>query len=132
MKLAKSVMVGAAALALAVGSAYAADNKTARSDPEPGFNKLDKNNDGHLTRAEAAADKDLAKRFKEADRDGDGKLSRTEYLTVKAKKDANTAKEKVGNAVDKVKEKNAEAKAKEPAASTGASTPKDATGTSKP
>ena len=97
MKLANSILV-AAGLALAVGGAYAAD-KQAKADPEPGFNNMDKNNDGKLTRAEAAGDKSLISKWKEADRDNDGSLSRAEYLMVKGKKDIGTAADKVKSAV---------------------------------
>lgn len=105
MRLAKSVFI-ASAMALAVGGAYAADDKQAKAkDAEPGFNVLDKDNDGYVTRAEAARDKDLMKKFKEADGNKDGKLSRTEYLMVKGKKDLSTAKEKVKEAGRDVKNK---------------------------
>src|SRR5215212_609304 len=86
MKLATTLIL--AAVGIAVGVAYAADDKK----KEPGFNVLDKNNDGYLTRVEAAGDGELAKKFKEADKNGDGKLSRAEYLAVKGKKDLDTAK----------------------------------------
>jgi hypothetical protein len=63
-----------------VGLAYpAGDGK------EPGFNALDKNNDGYLSRVEAAGDSGLTKKFKDADRNGDGRVSRAEYLAVKGK-----------------------------------------------
>ena len=99
MKLAKSILV-AAGLALAVGGAYAAD-KQAKADPEPGFNTMDTNNDGKLTRAEAAKDKSLLGKWKEADRDNDGSLSRAEYLMMKGKKDVGTVVDKVKSAVGK-------------------------------
>ena len=103
MRLAKSLFI-ASAMALAVGGAYAADDKQARAkDAEPGFNALDKDNDGYVTRAEAAKDKSLLGKWKEADRNGDGKLSRTEYLIVKGKKDVGTATEKVKEAGRDVK-----------------------------
>ena len=98
MKFAKAFLLGASALALGMGSAYAADK--AKND-DPGFNKLDKNNDGYLSRTEAAKNPYLAKRFKQADRNGDGKLSRTEYLTVMTKKDLKSAKDKVAGNKDK-------------------------------
>jgi hypothetical protein len=106
MKFAKLILA-ASALALAAGGAYAADsNKQAKaSDPEPGFNNMDKNNDGKLTRAEAAKDKSLLGKWKQADRDNDGQLSRSEYLLVKGKKDLNTAKEKVSEEAREVKER---------------------------
>src|SRR5687767_8343401 len=101
MKVAKSMLV-AAGLALAVGGAYAAGDKPAKqakADAEPGFNNMDKNNDGKLTRSEAAKDKSLVSKWKEADRDNDGSLSRAEYLMVKGKKDVGTAADKVKSAV---------------------------------
>ena len=114
MKLAQTLFfLVAAALALAVGSANAADKAKTGStgatanhigtDPkanDPGFNKLDKNHDGYLSRAEAAASPTVSKRFKEADRDGDGKLSRTEYLMTMTAQDARSAKKKVESAMD--------------------------------
>jgi Ca2+-binding EF-hand superfamily protein len=90
MRIAKSLLIGASALALAAGYAFA--DKPAN---DPGFNVLDKNNDGYLTRTEAAKNPFLAKNFKQADKDGDGKLSRTEYLAAMTKKDLHTAKDKV-------------------------------------
>lgn len=103
MKLAKSMLV-AAGLALAVGGAYAAGDKPAKqakADAEPGFNTMDKNNDGKLTRSEAAKDKSLLGKWKDADRDSDGSLSRAEYLMVKGKKDAGMVADKVRSAVSK-------------------------------
>jgi Ca2+-binding EF-hand superfamily protein len=93
----------AAALSLAVGAAYAED-KIGRDKDDPGFNNLDKNHDGYLSRSEAAGNPALAKRFKEADRNGDGKLSRAEYLETMTAQDARTAKDKIGRAMDKDKE----------------------------
>ncbi|HEX2198365.1 MAG TPA: hypothetical protein VHG88_07075 [Burkholderiales bacterium] len=72
MRFAKPLLV-ASALALAFG-AYAADDKQARAkDPEPGFNNLDANNDGSVSRAE--------------------------YLMVKGKKDIGRAADAVKDAV---------------------------------
>ncbi len=102
MKLAKSVFLGAtAALALAVGSAYAADKA---KDNDPGFNALDKNNDGFVARAEAVGNPDLLKKFKAADKNNDGKLNRAEYLWAMTKKDAVTVKDKVVGAGREVKQ----------------------------
>lgn len=86
MKLAKTLLIGASAAVLAVGYAFAD-----RLKDDPGFNALDKNNDGYLTRVESAKNKHLAKNFKQADKNGDGKLSRTEYLAVMTKKDLRSA-----------------------------------------
>lgn len=83
MKLARSTLVGAVAFALTVGSAYAAGQK--------GFDALDKNNDGAISKAEAAASARLAARFGAADKDNDGKLSRAEYRAWSAKKPDRTA-----------------------------------------
>jgi Ca2+-binding EF-hand superfamily protein len=107
MKVAKSLLLGFAAAALALGSAYADDKAAKAKDKDPGFNNLDKNNDGYLSRAEAKGNPDLAKHFKEVDKNNDGKLSRAEYLAFMGKKDLNTAKNKVQGALDKDKDKSA-------------------------
>ena len=112
----KKFTLFAAALALAAGSAYAADkDKTAKTDKnvvekqqekggalnnESSFRVMDKNNDGYLSKAEAAGNKDLAKRFGEADDNKDGKLSRMEYLKIMAKIDTNTVANKVSKSTD--------------------------------
>ena len=98
MKHLKLMLAGASALALLAGNASAA-----RPANDPGFNKLDANHDGYLSRTEAAKNPDLAKNFKQADKNGDGKLSRTEYLTVMTKKDLSKAKQKITGNKDKDK-----------------------------
>jgi len=85
MKLAITVLAGATALALA-SPVFAADKDKSQSK-DPGFNVLDSNNDGYVSRIEARKNPELAKQFKQADRNNDGKLSRTEYLTVMTKGD---------------------------------------------
>src|SRR3954469_14423095 len=98
MRLAQSLFfLVAAALALAVGTAKAED-KIGKDAKDPGFNALDKNNDGYLSRVEAAGNPNLQKNFNQADKNGDGKLSRAEYLAAMTKQDASTAKRKVENA----------------------------------
>lgn len=92
MKLKPSILVTAVALALAFGTAQAADEKASRD--APGFNELDKDDDGALTRAEAAGNPALAARFNSVDRDGDGKLSRFEYLRTMTAQDLRTLREK--------------------------------------
>ena len=124
MKLARFLLIGAA-FALAAGcsddkpeAGRAAANKnegktsstehraastakpagSAARKPRPqnaGFNGLDKNSDGYLTRAEVKAHPQLGKNFKAADRNHDGKLSRAEYRAVVTKNDAKPAKTKV-------------------------------------
>jgi hypothetical protein len=123
MKLARSLLIGAA-FALAAGctndkpksgGAAAKNNdgkissvehrpqsaakptRTAANKPtakKAGFNGLDKNSDGYLTRTEARGNSHLARNFKVADRNNDGKLSRAEYLAVMTKNDVKTAKKK--------------------------------------
>ena len=89
MNIIKPLLI-ASALALATGPAFAEKSKD-----DPGFNKLDRNNDGWLSRTEAAKNSYLRKNFKAADKDGDGKLSRTEYLQIMTKKDVSALKNKV-------------------------------------
>ena len=90
MTFARSIL--AAAIALACGVAFA---------DEKGFNDMDKNKDGRLSRAEAAGNKDVTAKWKQMDADNDGAVTRAEYLKVMAKKDANTAKQKVAGKDDK-------------------------------
>ena len=104
----------AAALALAVGSVRAED-KIGKDANDPGFNALDKDKDGHISRAEAAGNPNLAKKFKDADKNGDGKLSRVEYLRAMTAQDASTAKKKVSGAVDRSNDRSASAGAGAPA-----------------
>jgi Ca2+-binding EF-hand superfamily protein len=81
----------AAALALAAGAAYGHDKA------KTGFDALDKNNDGYLTRAEAAGSSRLVKGFDVADKNNDGKLNRTEYLAATAKNKLRHAANKPAN-----------------------------------
>lgn len=104
MKLTQSIFfLVAAALALAVGAGYAADDHIGKDKNDPGFHALDKNKDGYLSRTEAARNPELSKKFKQADKNGDNKLSRVEYLEAMTKQDATTAKNKVERAIDKDK-----------------------------
>lgn len=103
MRLAQSLFfLVAAALALAVGSAYAED-KIGKDANDPGFRALDKNKDGYISKSEAKGNPTLYKNFKQADKNNDGKLSRTEYLEAMTKQDAKTAKNKVEGAMSKNK-----------------------------
>ncbi len=64
MKFTNALVLGASAMALAIGSAYAADTSTKKDEPVMGkagqatrsddstFAKLDKNHDGQLSRRE--------------------------------------------------------------------------------
>jgi Ca2+-binding EF-hand superfamily protein len=101
MRLAQSLFfLVAAALALAVGASYAED-KVGRDKDDPGFNALDKNKDGYISKSEAKGNPTLYKNFKQADKNGDGKLSRMEYLEAMTKQDATTAKNKIERTLDK-------------------------------
>ena len=119
MMFAKSVLA-AAAMALACGAAIAADKDAKK---QKGFNEIDQNADGYITRTEATAAgrKDLITRWKDADRNNDGKISRVEYLELMAKDDAHKVKEKVSGAPAAAKKETAEAKRRAPEsnASTG-------------
>jgi len=121
MIFAKTVLA-AAAMALACGAAFAADND---NKAHKGFNDMDKNADGKLTRAEAKGNKELLSRWKEADSNNDGVLTRTEYLKLMAKIDAHTVKEKVSKAPEAVKKETAEAKRRAPEASSGSTATAD-------
>ncbi len=95
---ARSVLA-AAAMALACGSAFADENKRQPS----GFNEMDKNDDGKLSRAEAASKPQLLSKWKELDRDNDGSLSRTEYLREMTRQDTNKVRERVSGATQSTK-----------------------------
>ena len=117
MKFAKLAVLGASALALAAGSAFAADKPmdganndgklskkevaNASRSENSGFAKLDKDKDGYISKAEAKANAELAKNFAKWDMNNDGKLNRAEYLAAMAKSDASTAVDKVTNKDDK-------------------------------
>lgn len=109
----KKLTILGAAFALAFGTAQAADNakhdknvvekqqeKGGALNNDTSFRVLDKNNDGYLSKAEAAGNPDLAKRFAEADDNKDGKLSRMEYLKVMAKIDTHNTANKVSKTTD--------------------------------
>jgi Ca2+-binding EF-hand superfamily protein len=113
MKFAKTAVMAASALALAVGSAWAADTtvdknhdgklskkeaSNASRSNESGFAKLDKNKDGYISKVEAKGESELSKNFDKWDLNNDGKINRAEYLAAMAKEDTT-------HAVDKVKSK---------------------------
>ena len=115
MKLA-TALLAAGALALATG-AFAKDE----GKEHKGFNDVDKNADGYITKQEAnaAGRKDLIERWKEADTNNDGKLSRAEYLKLMAKDDAHKVGDKAAKLPDTVKKEANEAKRRAPEAGTG-------------
>ncbi len=102
MKRAPYAWLAAATAALAFGSAHAADKadkQSAESDP-PGFNEMDKNNDGFLSKAEGNANPTVKENFAEMDADGDGKLSRGEYLKKMAAQDFRKLREKAAEVIE--------------------------------
>jgi Ca2+-binding EF-hand superfamily protein len=96
MKRTYLAILGVASMALAFGTVHAANEK---DKDTPGFNELDKDNDGKLTKAEAAGNPALAARFAEVDTDNDGSISRMEYLKVMAQEDFRTLREKTADVV---------------------------------
>ena len=64
-----------AAASLAIGATVCAQSAD--------FNELDRNADGYLSRLEAAADAEIAKRFAQFDADKDRRLSPAEYLAAR-------------------------------------------------
>ena len=115
MNFAKTAVLTASALALAIGSAWAADKDTTkhekstvgnatRSD-DSGFAQLDKNKDGYISKAEAKGDPELSKNFSKWDLNNDGKINRAEYLAAMAKEDTTRAVDKVKDKVSSSKDK---------------------------
>lgn len=71
-------------LATAMLCSCAQSPEKSESSPSGGFDQYDKNSDGYLSSAEAAHDKELAKRFRRFDENHDGKLSKKEFDSAKA------------------------------------------------
>jgi hypothetical protein len=87
-----------AAAILAAGTVHAAGEPKARD--LPGFREMDINDDGALTRDEAAPNPELLSRFKEVDEDGSGTVSRYEYYKVLAKEEFRSLRERVADWID--------------------------------
>ena len=98
MHITRTILLPAAALALAMGAAQAQSDKQSRDVPN--FNQMDKDNDGSLTRSEAAANPRLAQHFDKVDGNSDGKLSRGEYLAVMAREDLYNVREGLAEFLD--------------------------------
>lgn len=64
-------------LALALAPHVLAQSE--KGNDNAGFKQLDKDGDGAISVSEAAADKEIAKRFKQFDANKDGKLQEAEY-----------------------------------------------------
>lgn len=74
-------LLAVAMIAALASSAWAQKSKSGNS----GFDAIDKNRDGYLSKEEVAGDKELAKRFTKFDADKDGRLNVEEF--IKANKD---------------------------------------------
>jgi hypothetical protein len=98
MHITRTIVLTAAAAGLALGTAQAQSDKP--KGDVPNFNQMDKNNDGALTRQEAAANPRLAQHYDKVDRDGDGKLTRSEYLAVMAREDLHSLREGLAEFID--------------------------------
>lgn len=98
MHIPRSIFLAAAAAALAAGTAHAAGE--AQSGNTPGFNQMDRNNDGALTRSEASRHAKLIDQFAQVDDDGDGRLSRAEYLQIMARQDLHTLRDSLAEFID--------------------------------
>jgi hypothetical protein len=79
MRKSTSLILPAAVATAFGGPAIAAD--------VPGFNEMDKDNNGELTRSEAQGNPKLADQFNMVDDDKNGTLSRGEYLGIMARQD---------------------------------------------
>jgi Ca2+-binding EF-hand superfamily protein len=76
----KFVLPVMTALAFAAGTAQANDKPK-----RLGFDAYDKNNDGLITKSEAAGHPALVKRFSAIDKNHDGRINRTEWLASRSK-----------------------------------------------
>ena len=88
------------AVSTAVLGLAAAQGAYAAKGDVPGFNDMDKDDDGKLSRSEASANPRLAEHFNEVDRNGDGNLTRGEYLAVMARRDLFFLRENVAETLD--------------------------------
>lgn len=99
MKTPTRIALSLAAAALA-GTAFAVDTNTAATGKtkvaeRSGFERLDRNDDGYISPAEARAVPALARDFRTFDLNKDGKLNHAEYVAASIKEDAIAAKDKV-------------------------------------
>ena len=79
------------------GAAFA-QGDSAPAPKNMGFQKLDANGDGFLSKSEVEKDKTLAKYFDQADENKDGKLSEAEYTKASSLAQFDGAKEVAGKA----------------------------------
>jgi len=76
-------MVMVTALAAGHEAASAQTGEPGYSAPRADFAALDRNHDGFISRVEANADREIARRFAQFDADRDGRLSQEEYVRAK-------------------------------------------------
>ena len=105
----RSILSGIAVLAVTALPVHAADDT-------PGFNELDRDGDGSISRAEAAAHPGFAARFNALDDDADGTLTRYEYVKAAAAEDLRNLRERAAEFIQPDNE--------DDRATTGASQPK--------
>lgn len=95
-----------ASTAFAAGPSTTAPGKEKQAE-RSGFERLDRNNDGYLSAAEARSVPELSRDFKRFDMNNDGKLNHAEYVAASIKEDAISAKDKVVEKVNRNKADNA-------------------------
>jgi hypothetical protein len=71
-----------------------------QSGDVPGFNEMDRNNDGGLTREEASRNPRLSAHFDQVDDNRDGKLTRGEYLEAMGRRDWYALRENVAGFIE--------------------------------
>src|SRR3954463_10222651 len=72
-----------ALIALLLGATSVIATAQQPGEPRMDFSILDRNRDGYISRIEANADRDIAKRFAQFDTDRDGRLSQEEFIRAK-------------------------------------------------
>jgi len=92
MRLLFAVALGAASVLVSAQPLPGDPGATAlRAD----FVALDRNRDGYVSRVEANADREIAKRFIQFDLDGDGRLSESEYFRAREDNDKRVVRDAV-------------------------------------
>jgi hypothetical protein len=82
------IKVAALAAVVSIPAAFAQDDPSTPAQPGAqavDYSKLDTNDDGKISKDEAAADSMLSSKFSTLDKDGDGSLSSTELSVAKPK-----------------------------------------------
>lgn len=77
-------VLAAALIAALVSTAWAQKSKSGNA----GFDSIDKNRDGYLSKEETAGDRELAKRFTKFDADKDGRLDVDEFINANKDNDS--------------------------------------------